>query len=270
MPAYPDVPDALGALRDAGFQLAVLTQSAARGRRGGDCATPVIRDAFELVLSAPALGAFKPDDLAYKAALERAGRDRGLVRRRTLVGRRGRRLRGAANRVGQPHRPRLPGRDARPGPHRRGRERGRRGDPSRSLTRLGCEQRARGGGHVLLEPLRERRVAADGGVRDVDDRAGDALDRPRVGAAGQAGDLLVDGGVEDRRVAVRVEQVAAAQRAAAAARPRGGCARTRSPTRPSPRPAPADRAASSQTAWKRSRARFQAAETRPSRLLKRW
>jgi len=72
MPAYPDVPDALGALREAGFTLAVLTQSAA------DAAEEVtrnagIRDAFELVLSAPALGAFKPDDLAYKSALERAG-----------------------------------------------------------------------------------------------------------------------------------------------------------------------------------------------------
>jgi 2-haloacid dehalogenase len=32
-----------------------------------------IRDAFDLVLSAPELGAFKPDDLAYKSALERAG-----------------------------------------------------------------------------------------------------------------------------------------------------------------------------------------------------
>jgi 2-haloacid dehalogenase len=72
MPAYPDVPGALGALRSGGFQLAVLTQSAA------DAAETVtrnagIRDAFELVLSAPELGAFKPDDLAYKSALERAG-----------------------------------------------------------------------------------------------------------------------------------------------------------------------------------------------------
>jgi 2-haloacid dehalogenase len=72
MPAYPDVPEALAALRSGGFQLAVLTQSAV------DAAEEVLanaglRDAFELVLSAPALGAFKPDDLAYKAALERAG-----------------------------------------------------------------------------------------------------------------------------------------------------------------------------------------------------
>jgi 2-haloacid dehalogenase len=70
MPAYPDVPEALAALRAGGHHLAVLTQSAA------DAAEEVttnagIRDAFDLVLSAPALGAFKPDDLAYKAALER-------------------------------------------------------------------------------------------------------------------------------------------------------------------------------------------------------
>ena len=71
MPAYPDVPGALRGLRDAGFQLAVLTQSSLEAaeevtRNAG------LRDAFELVLSAPELGAFKPDDLAYKAALERA------------------------------------------------------------------------------------------------------------------------------------------------------------------------------------------------------
>ena len=72
MPAYPDVPGALEALRSGGLKLAVLTQSAAEAaetvtRNAG------IRDAFELVLSAPELGAFKPDDLAYKSALERAG-----------------------------------------------------------------------------------------------------------------------------------------------------------------------------------------------------
>jgi 2-haloacid dehalogenase len=71
MPAFPEVPDALDALRAAGFQLAVLTQSSAEAaetvtRNAG------IRDAFDLVLSAPELGAFKPDDLAYKSALERA------------------------------------------------------------------------------------------------------------------------------------------------------------------------------------------------------
>ena len=72
MPAYPDVPDALAGLRAAGFQLAVLTQSAA------DAAEAVlsnagIREHFELVLSAPDSGTFKPEELAYRAALERAG-----------------------------------------------------------------------------------------------------------------------------------------------------------------------------------------------------
>ena len=72
MPAYPDVPDALAALREGGFRLAVLTQSALDGaeavlERSG------LREHFELVLSAPASGAFKPEDLAYKYALEQAG-----------------------------------------------------------------------------------------------------------------------------------------------------------------------------------------------------
>jgi 2-haloacid dehalogenase len=72
MPAYPDVPDALAALRAGGFRLAVLTQSTADAAEAV-LANAGLRDAFELVLSAPELGAFKPDDLAYKAALERAG-----------------------------------------------------------------------------------------------------------------------------------------------------------------------------------------------------
>jgi 2-haloacid dehalogenase len=70
MPAYPDVPDALAALRDGGMSLCVLTQSAV------DAAEAVLsnaglRSAFDLVLSAPESGAFKPEDLAYRWALER-------------------------------------------------------------------------------------------------------------------------------------------------------------------------------------------------------
>jgi 2-haloacid dehalogenase len=72
MPAYPDVPGALARLRDGGHQLAVLTQSSADAAEAV-LANAGIRNVFELVLSAPELGAFKPDDLAYKAALERAG-----------------------------------------------------------------------------------------------------------------------------------------------------------------------------------------------------
>jgi 2-haloacid dehalogenase len=72
MPAYRDVPDALAALRAGAFRLAVLTQSAV------DAAETVltnagIRDHFELVLSAPDSGAFKPEDLAYRYGLERCG-----------------------------------------------------------------------------------------------------------------------------------------------------------------------------------------------------
>src|SRR4051812_23551212 len=72
MPAYPDVPDALQRLRDGGHRLAVLTQSAA------DSAEAVLRNAgireyFEHVLSAPDGGTFKPEDLAYHAALETLG-----------------------------------------------------------------------------------------------------------------------------------------------------------------------------------------------------
>jgi 2-haloacid dehalogenase len=70
MPAYPDVPDALAALRAGGMSLCVLTQSAV------DAAEAVLsnaglRSSFDLVLSAPESGAFKPEDLAYRWALER-------------------------------------------------------------------------------------------------------------------------------------------------------------------------------------------------------
>jgi len=72
MPAYPDVPHALRALRDGGFELAVLTQSSAAAaetvlRNAG------LREHFAHVLSAPESGAFKPEDLAYHAALETVG-----------------------------------------------------------------------------------------------------------------------------------------------------------------------------------------------------
>jgi 2-haloacid dehalogenase len=72
MPAYPEVPGALASLREGGIRLAVLTQSSA------DAAETVlgnagIREHFELVLSAPASGAFKPEDLAYRYALDQAG-----------------------------------------------------------------------------------------------------------------------------------------------------------------------------------------------------
>ncbi len=72
MPAYPDVPDALDALLGGGFQLGVLTQSSAEAAEAV-LATSGLRDRFSLVLSAPASGAFKPEDLAYRYALDQAG-----------------------------------------------------------------------------------------------------------------------------------------------------------------------------------------------------
>jgi 2-haloacid dehalogenase len=72
MPAYPDVPEALARLREGGFQLAVLTQSSADAAEAV-LAQSGLRPHFELVLSAPASGAFKPEDLAYRYALDQAG-----------------------------------------------------------------------------------------------------------------------------------------------------------------------------------------------------
>jgi 2-haloacid dehalogenase len=72
MPAYPEVPDALAALRSGGFRLAVLTQSAVEAAQTV-LSNAGIREHFELVLSAPESGAFKPEDLAYRYGLERCG-----------------------------------------------------------------------------------------------------------------------------------------------------------------------------------------------------
>ena len=72
MPAYREVPDALDALRAGGFSLAVLTQSSAQAAETV-LMNSGLRPRFELVLSAPESGAFKPEDLAYRYALERCG-----------------------------------------------------------------------------------------------------------------------------------------------------------------------------------------------------
>jgi len=72
MPAFPEVPDALQALRDGGARLAVLTQSAVEPSEAALEAAG-IREHFEHVLSAPAFKAFKPEDLAYHAAIEKLG-----------------------------------------------------------------------------------------------------------------------------------------------------------------------------------------------------
>ena len=72
LPPYPDVPDALQSLRDAGFRLAVLTQSSVEASETA-LTNAGLREHFQHVLSAPESGAFKPEDLAYKAALEKLG-----------------------------------------------------------------------------------------------------------------------------------------------------------------------------------------------------
>ena len=72
MPAFPEVPEALQTLRDAGARLAVLTQSAVEPSEAA-LENAGIREHFEHVLSAPAFGAFKPEDLAYHAAIEQLG-----------------------------------------------------------------------------------------------------------------------------------------------------------------------------------------------------
>ncbi len=70
MPAFIDAPAALEQLRGIGLRLGVLTQSTAEAadavlRFAG------LRDRIEIVLSAPASGAFKPDPRPYRMALER-------------------------------------------------------------------------------------------------------------------------------------------------------------------------------------------------------
>src|SRR3954471_15176651 len=72
MPAFPEVPEALQRLRDGGFRLAILTQSASDSAEAV-LANAGIREHFEHVLSAPESGTFKPEDLAYHAALETLG-----------------------------------------------------------------------------------------------------------------------------------------------------------------------------------------------------
>lgn len=72
MPAFIEAPSALERLRGVGLHLGVLTQSAAESadavlRFAG------LRDRLELIVSAPASGAFKPDPRPYRHAVERTG-----------------------------------------------------------------------------------------------------------------------------------------------------------------------------------------------------
>ena len=64
MPPFPDVTPALDALRRAGHQLAVLTNSA-RENAERHLAGAGLRDRFEQVVSADAARAYKPDSRVY-------------------------------------------------------------------------------------------------------------------------------------------------------------------------------------------------------------
>ena len=133
-------------LRDAGLRLAVLTQSAVEPSETA-LANAGIREHFEHVLSAPGVRRLQARGPRLPRGAGEGRRDRRLVRRRPLVGRRGRAFAGPQDRLDQPHRPRLPGRDARAArARRRHRGGGREDQEGQSLFRFGGIGGARAGG----------------------------------------------------------------------------------------------------------------------------
>jgi 2-haloacid dehalogenase len=72
LPAHPEVADALRRLRDAGLRLAALTNSTQEVATA-QLAHAGLTDAFELVLSADAVGRLKPALEPYQMAAERLG-----------------------------------------------------------------------------------------------------------------------------------------------------------------------------------------------------
>ena len=70
MPAFPDVPEALAALKD--FDLAILTQSSVEAAETV-LENAGIREHFKHVLSSTGANTFKPEDLAYSYGLEQVG-----------------------------------------------------------------------------------------------------------------------------------------------------------------------------------------------------
>ena len=79
LPAHPEVPGALGRLRQAGLRLAALTNSTEQVARAQLEHAGLI-DAFELVLSADTVRRLKPAPEPYRMAAERAGVAIGEVR----------------------------------------------------------------------------------------------------------------------------------------------------------------------------------------------
>jgi 2-haloacid dehalogenase len=79
LPAHPEVPAALGRLRQAGYRLAALTNSTEEVARAQLEHAGII-DAFEQVLSADAVRRLKPAPEPYLFAAERLGVEVGEVR----------------------------------------------------------------------------------------------------------------------------------------------------------------------------------------------
>ena len=72
MPAFIEAPSALERLRGVGLRLGVLTQSSVEAA-DGVLRFAGLRDRLELVVSAPASGAFKPDPRSYRLGVEKTG-----------------------------------------------------------------------------------------------------------------------------------------------------------------------------------------------------
>ena len=72
LPPHPDVPGGIQRLRDAGFQIAALTNSPLAAARAQLEAGGLI-DLFDRVMSVEAIGAFKPDIRVYQMAAKELG-----------------------------------------------------------------------------------------------------------------------------------------------------------------------------------------------------
>jgi 2-haloacid dehalogenase len=79
LPAHPEVPGALGRLREAGLRLAALTNSTEQVA-GAQLEHAGLIDVFELVLSADTVRRLKPAPEPYRMAAERLGVAVGEVR----------------------------------------------------------------------------------------------------------------------------------------------------------------------------------------------
>lgn len=78
MPAFPDAAEALGVLRDAGFELAIVTNSSADAGRS-TLAGAGLDGFFGTVVGAQDAGAYKPDRRVYDNAARELGGPQTLV-----------------------------------------------------------------------------------------------------------------------------------------------------------------------------------------------